>query len=66
MAEHADNPILEAIREKYREEMNNFADDVATGGCRSWDEYKHITGVIEGFVRAERMLLDYDNALTEA
>lgn len=46
------------IRDAFRREMNDLADTVATGACTSWDEYKKITGVIEGLARAESILID--------
>jgi len=45
------------IRDAFRREMNDLADTVATGACTSWDEYKKITGVIEGLARAESILI---------
>jgi len=66
MADIANDPKLEAVRKKYRTEMNNLADDIATGCCRNYEDYKYRTGILEGLVLAERLLLDYDVALTES
>jgi hypothetical protein len=38
--------------------MNNFADDIATGRCQSFDAYKQLCGVIQGLAMAERHLMD--------
>jgi hypothetical protein len=38
--------------------MNDKADNIATGSCADFDEYKHQTGVIEGLALAEREFLD--------
>jgi len=38
--------------------MNNYADDLAGGQCRSFDEYQKLCGVIQGLALAERHLLD--------
>ena len=46
------------LREKLRTDMNNYADDLAGGGCRSFDEYQKLCGVIQGLATAERHLLD--------
>ena len=46
------------LREKIRTDMNNYADDVATGSCRNFDEYQKLCGVIQGLAIAERHLLD--------
>lgn len=47
-----------ALRAKLREDMNNLADDVATGGMTSFEEYKRVCGVITGLAQAERHVLD--------
>ncbi len=46
------------LREKIRNDMNNYADDLAGGSCRSFDEYQKLCGVIQGLAIAERHLLD--------
>lgn len=45
------------LREKIRQDMNNYADDVATGSCRTFDEYQKLCGVIQGLATAEAHLL---------
>ena len=46
------------LREKIRTDMNNYADDLAGGICRNFDEYQKLCGVISGLALAERYLLD--------
>ncbi len=46
------------LREKIRNDMNNYADALAGGSCRSFDEYQKLCGVIQGLAIAERHLLD--------
>jgi len=46
------------LRDKLRTDMNNYADDLAGGSCRSFDEYQKLCGVIQGLATAERHLLD--------
>jgi hypothetical protein len=46
------------LREKIRKDMNNYADDLAGGGCRSFEEYQKLCGVIQGLAIAERYLID--------
>lgn len=46
------------LRDKIRADMNNFADDTATGQCQSFEAYKHLCGVIQGLALAERHLVD--------
>ena len=46
------------LREQIRKDMNNYADDLAGGQCRSFEEYQKLCGVIQGLAIAERYLLD--------
>jgi hypothetical protein len=46
------------LRDKLRTDMNNYADDMAGGSCRSFEEYQKLCGVIQGLASAERHLLD--------
>ena len=46
------------LREKIRTDMNNYANDMAGGACRSFEEYQKLCGVISGLAIAERYLLD--------
>ena len=46
------------LREQIRTDMNNYADDMAGGACRSFEEYQKLCGVIQGLALAERYLLD--------
>jgi hypothetical protein len=50
--------ILEHLRDTIRRIMNEYADNVATGSCQDFAEYKRLCGVIEGLALAERELLD--------
>jgi hypothetical protein len=45
------------LREKIRTDMNNYADDLAGGACRSFDEYQKLCGVIQGLATAESYLV---------
>jgi len=46
------------LREKIRTDMNNYADDLAGGACRSFEEYQKLCGIISGLALAERYLID--------
>jgi len=50
--------LIEKFKSRLRSLMNDRADNVATGSCTDFDEYKHQTGVIEGLALAEREFLD--------
>jgi hypothetical protein len=49
--------FVEVLRKKIREDLNNYADDIAGGGCKSFDEYQKLCGVIHGLALAEAHLL---------
>ena len=46
------------LREQVRKDMNNYADDLAGGICRNFDEYQKLCGVIQGLAQAERYIID--------
>jgi hypothetical protein len=46
------------LRDQIRKDMNNYADDLAGGSCRSFEEYQKLCGIISGLALAERYLLD--------
>jgi len=46
------------LRDKIRTDMNNYADDLAGGACRSFEEYQKLCGIISGLALAERYILD--------
>ena len=46
------------LREQIRKDMNNYADDLAAGICRNFDEYQKLCGVIQGLAQAERYIID--------
>jgi len=54
------------LREKLRADMNNYADDVATGNCRTFDEYQKLCGVIHGLAIAEGYILDLMKHIEDA
>jgi len=45
------------LREQIRVDMNNYADDIAGGACRSFEDYQKLCGVIQGLATAESYLL---------
>lgn len=46
------------LRDQLRKDMNNYADDLASGQCASFEQYRYLCGVIQGLAIAERYLLD--------
>jgi len=53
--------FAEAVCAKIRKDMNDYCDDMANGGCRSFEEYKELCGRIRGLAMAE----DYVKALAK-
>lgn len=51
------------LREKIRKDMNNYADDVATGVCGDFASYQKLCGVIQGLTLAERHIIDLVEAI---
>jgi len=45
------------LNAQIREDMNNYADHMAGGACRSFEEYQKLCGVIQGLATAESYLL---------
>lgn len=54
------------LREQIRTDMNNYADDLAGGICRNFDEYQKLCGVIQGLATAERYLIDLAEKVEKA
>ena len=46
--------FVRVLREKIRTDMNNYADDLAGGACRNFEEYQKLCGIIQGLALAER------------
>lgn len=60
----SDENVLEYLRKRFRDMMNEHADFVATGAAQDWAEYRQHVGVIEGLAKAERELLDLEDRLS--
>ena len=54
------------LREQIRTDMNNYADDLAGGICRNFEEYQKLCGVIQGLATAERYLIDLAEKVEKA
>jgi len=52
------SPQFEELRRQLRVILNEIADNMATGRCPDFADYKHNAGVIQGLALAERTLLD--------
>jgi hypothetical protein len=49
------------LKEQMRADINNYTDDLASGGCKNFDEYQKLCGVIRGLALA----MQYVSALAE-
>jgi hypothetical protein len=58
-----DQDFASVLREKIRKDMNNYADDVATGVCGDFASYQKLCGVIQGLALAERHIIDLVEAI---
>lgn len=54
---------FDVIRKKIREDMNDLADFLSTGGAPDYESYRHAVGKIEGLAVAERHILDLEERL---
>jgi hypothetical protein len=54
---------FDLIRKKIREDLNDLADFLATGGAADYAAYRHAVGKIEGLAQAERHILDLEERL---
>lgn len=54
------------LRDQIRTDMNNYADDLAGGSCRTFDEYQKLCGVIQGLAIAERYIIDLAKKVEDA
>jgi hypothetical protein len=48
--------FADALRKSIRKDMNNYADDLANGVCKTFDEYQKLCGVIRGLALSEEHL----------
>jgi hypothetical protein len=54
------------LREQIRTDMNNYADDVATGVCQDFAQYQKLCGMIQGLALAERYIIDLAEKVEKA
>jgi hypothetical protein len=58
MSNGMEHNFVDILRKLIRDDMNNYADDVAGGACADFAAYQKLCGVIQGLAIAERHLLD--------
>lgn len=57
---------LDYIKKIIREDLNELADVIATGGASDYPMYRHMVGKIEGIAQVERHILDLEERLRKA
>jgi hypothetical protein len=57
--------FVEILRQKIRDDLNNYADDIAGGACQNFEQYQKLCGVIQGLAIAESYLLDLAKKVEE-
>lgn len=57
---------FEYLKNKIREDLNNLADTMATGGAADYPAYRHMVGKIEGLAQAERNILDLEERIQKS
>lgn len=49
--------FADVLRKQIRKDLTNYADDIASGSCKSFDEYQKLCGVIQGLTIAENYVI---------
>ena len=57
--------VLSLLKKKLREQMNELAAHLAVGSAKDMEEYRKVTGIIEGLAWAEREIIDLEDKLRD-
>ena len=57
--------VLSLLKKKLREQLNELADHLAVGSAKDMEEYRKVTGIIEGLAWAEREIIDLETKLRD-
>lgn len=57
--------FVEFFKQSLRAELNRIADDLASGNCRTLEDYKYQTGYVRGVVYAEQVFEELVKQLQE-
>ena len=58
--------FTEVLVKKIRADMNNLADELASGRSKTIEDYRHTCGVIRGLATAEEYIKDLAQTAEEA
>ena len=53
--------VLRLLKKAIREQMNELADYLAVGNAKDMEDYRKITGMIEGLECTEREIIDMED-----
>tara|TARA_Y100000996_G_scaffold410479_1_gene392921 strand:- start:8 stop:211 length:204 start_codon:yes stop_codon:yes gene_type:complete len=56
---------VEEIKDLLRKQIDQLSEQLADGMCEDFNQYKHLTGVIEGLTRAVHVVDDYHATIME-
>ncbi|MBC40660.1 MAG: hypothetical protein CML19_00270 [Pusillimonas sp.] len=57
--------VFSLLKKKIRKQMNELADHLAVGSAKNMEEYRKITGIIEGLAWTEREVIDLEHRMME-
>ena len=55
--------VFSVLKKKIRNQMNDLADHLAVGSAKDMEDYRKITGIIEGLAWTEREVIDLEDKL---
>ena len=55
--------VFSLLKKKIRNQMNDLADHLAVGSAKDMEDYRKITGIIEGLAWTEREVIDLEDRL---
>ena len=56
---------IEEIKTLLNEQIEQLSNQIATGMCEDFNQYKHLIGMIEGLTRSIHVVNDYHNTIME-
>jgi len=57
---------LDYVRNRIRENLDQMADHMATGGCEDFDQYQYCCGMVKAFAVIEREIIDLEERINNA
>jgi hypothetical protein len=57
---------LDYIRNRIRDNLDQMADHMATGGCETFDQYQYCCGMVKGLAVIEREIIDLEERMKNA